>query len=98
MPQGQESSLATEALTPTVAAKMDHFPRFTPVASITASEYNSVIAGHLSYCSFNYVSVRCYWPEAQVARMGDGLALILSDIASGSCRADREWGNPSSWT
>jgi len=59
------------------------FPHFTPVDSTNASEFAQAIDGHLPYSSFNFVSLRCYWPDAQVARFGDGIALVLSDPVSG---------------
>lgn len=84
MSQGQELSLTTVALPQSVSSKLDDFPRFTPVANVTAVEYNSAIAGHLPYSSFNYVALRCFFPEAQAARIGDGVALILNDPGNGT--------------
>jgi hypothetical protein len=40
-------------------------------------QYREAIDGHLPYSSFNYLSLRCYWPEAQVCLLPDGVALVL---------------------
>lgn len=79
MTQEFEPSLDDVAASRTASAILEPFPRFTPVARIPAADYACAIAGHLPYSSFNYVSLRCYWPEAQAARFGDGVALILTD-------------------
>jgi hypothetical protein len=58
------------------------FPRFAPLNTIDPAAYARALAGHLPYSSFNYVSLRCYWPEAQVALAENGVALILPPPAN----------------
>jgi hypothetical protein len=60
-------------------SSLQAFPHFTPVASVSPAEFAEAIAGHLPYSSFNYVSLRSYWPEALAARLGDGVVLQLAE-------------------
>lgn len=59
--------------------RLGHFPEFTPVSEVSAAEFAGAIHGHLPYSTFNYVSLRSYWPEAQATRIGDGVALLITD-------------------
>lgn len=52
-------------------------PGFTPLRDIDPMQFREALDGHLPYSSFNYLSLRCYWPEAQVCLLPDGVALVL---------------------
>lgn len=49
---------------------------FAPLNTIEPVDYDRALDGHLPYSSFNYVALRCYWPEAQVALAETGVVLI----------------------
>lgn len=50
---------------------------FTPFRDLDPMRFREAIDGHLPYSSFNYLSLRCYWPEAQAWLLQDGVALML---------------------
>lgn len=50
---------------------------FIRLCDVDPMRYREAIDGHLPYSSFNYLSLRCYWPAAQVCLLPDGVALVL---------------------
>lgn len=58
---------------------LNEFPSFVPISDVSFADFSQALAGHLPYSTFNFVSVCCFWPNAELSRFGDGLALILTD-------------------
>lgn len=77
---GGQTNIGTEVDFATVTSNtLRDFPDFTPVSSISYIEFSTALANHLPYSSFNYVSIRSYWPDAKAAKLNDGIALQFTD-------------------